>query len=386
MPTENTTRLNLPLIMPSQAQKHVTHNEAIARLDRLAHPAVESRTLLAPPAGPDSEAAWLVPAEASGAWATHEGEIALPLGTGWEFLPPFAGLKLLVRDESAFTYFDGASWADLGGAPLSGATQLGVNAEADEVTRLAVASAAVAFSHDPEGDGDMRVVVNKAALDRTASLVFQSQWEGRAEFGLAGSDALGVKVSADGASWTTSATFPPAGGMHVAPALSIGEDVGSVSTLTLANGNPILSLNGTAGVGNAHLGIFNWVDANGEEKVWCGLGSSGNTAFTFLSHYPDGLQFYAYGGNYPIVFRQDTEIRINVHTNGCVGISEAAPTAPLHVGGALRVGSYAVSTLPSASGTGAGAFIFVADDSAGATLAFSDGATWRRVHDRQPVG
>lgn len=386
MPTENTTRLNLPLIMPSQAQKHVTHNEAVARLDRLVHPAVESRTLLAPPAGPDPQAAWLVPEGAGGAWAAHEGDIALPLGTGWEFLPPFAGFKLLVRDEGAFTYFDGVAWADLTAAPLSGATQVGINAEADAATRLAVASASVAFSHDPEGDGDARVVVNKAASDRTASLVFQSQWEGRAELGLAGSDALAVKVSTDGASWTTSATFPPTGGMHVTPALVVGQNVASASTLALAAGNPTLSLTGTAGVGNAHLGIVNWVDAAGEEKVWCGLGSSGNTAFTFLSHYPDGLQFYAYGGNYPIVFRQDTAIRINVHTNGCVGISEAAPTAPLHVGGALRVGSYAVSTLPAAAATGAGAIIFVADDSAGATLAFSDGATWRRVHDRQPVG
>lgn len=385
MPTENTARLNLPLIMPSQAQKHVTHNEAIARLDRLAHPAVESRTLLAPPAEPDPQAAWLVPAGASGAWVAHAGEIALPLGTGWEFLAPFAGFKLLVRDESVFAYFDGDAWADLGGAPTSGATQFGINAEADATTRLAVASASVAFSHDPEGDGDARVRVNKAGPERTASLVFQSQWEGRAELGLAGSDALAVKVSADGASWSTSATFPPAGGMRVAPALLVGEEIESASTLALAHANPTLSLNGTAGIGNAHLGIVNWLDANGEEKVWCGLGSSGNTAFTFLSHYPDGLQFYAYGGNYPIVFRQDTAIRINVHTNGCVGISEAAPTAPLHIGGAARVGTYAVAALPSAAATGAGAIVFVPNDSAGATLAFSDGATWRRVHDRQPV-
>lgn len=385
MPTENTTRLNLPLLMPSQAQKHVTHNEAIARLDRLAHPAVESRTLLAPPAEPDPEAAWLVPDGASGAWAAHAGEIALPLGTDWEFLPPFAGFKLLVRDESAFAYFDGDAWVDLGGVPTSGTTQLGINTEADATTRLAVASASVAFSHDPEGDGDARVVVNKNAPERTASLVFQSDWEGRAEIGLAGSDALAVKVSADGASWATSATFPPAGGMRVAPALLVGDEIESAATLAVAHANPTLSLNGTAGTDNAHLGIVNWVDADGEEKVWCGLGSSGNTAFTFLSHYPDGLQFYAYGGNYPIVFRQDTAIRINVHTNGCVGISEAAPTAPLHVGGAARVGSYAVSTLPSAAATGAGAIVFVANDSAGATLAFSDGATWRRVHDRQPV-
>jgi hypothetical protein len=37
--------------------------------------------------------------------------------------------------------------------------------------------------------------------------------------------------------------------------------------------------------------------------VWCGLGSTSNSLFTFLSQYPDGIAFYAHGGNYPIVFR-----------------------------------------------------------------------------------
>lgn len=60
-------------------------------------------------------------------------------------------------------------------------------------------------------------------------------------------------------------------------------------------------------------------------------------AFTFLSQYLDGLQVYAYGGNYPIVFRQDAAIRINVQINGCVGISEAAPTVLLHFGDACRL-------------------------------------------------
>lgn len=327
MPTENTSRLNLPLIMPSQAQKHVTHNEAIARLDRLAHPAMESRAMPAPPADPDPDAAWLVPSGATGAWAGHEGEIALPEGEGWAFLPPFAGLKLFVRDENRFTYFDGGSWADLAAGP-SPAGQFGVNAEADAITRLSVASDAVAFSHDPEGSGDARVIVNKAQTNRTASLIFQSQREGLAEIGLAGSNALSVKISPDGETWTTSATFPTGGGLHVASSIAVGENVSSPAALALANASPTLSLVSTTGVGNGHMGILNWVDGNGEEKVWCGLGSSGNTAFTFLSHYPDGMQFYAYGGDYPIVFCQDTAIRINVHTNGCVGISEAAPPRP----------------------------------------------------------
>jgi hypothetical protein len=42
---DKSDNLNLPYIMPSQAQKHVTHNEAIRALDAMLHLAVLSRAL-----------------------------------------------------------------------------------------------------------------------------------------------------------------------------------------------------------------------------------------------------------------------------------------------------------------------------------------------------
>ena len=57
----------------------------------------------------------------------------------------------------------------------------------------------------------------------------------------------------------------------------------------------------------------------------------------------------------------------------------------LDVNGAVRVKSYTVAGLPSASGEGAGAMIFVSDETGGAVLSFSDGTDWRRVTDRAVV-
>src|SRR5690606_22462274 len=94
--SDATPRPLLPFIMPSQAQKHVTHNEAIARLDQLTHPAVTTRTVTVPPADAAVDTAFLVPASASGAWLGHEGEIAMAAGADWQFLGPFAGLSLYV--------------------------------------------------------------------------------------------------------------------------------------------------------------------------------------------------------------------------------------------------------------------------------------------------
>lgn len=41
----NTPNLGLPYILPSQAQKHVTHNEAIKALDALIHLSVLNQYL-----------------------------------------------------------------------------------------------------------------------------------------------------------------------------------------------------------------------------------------------------------------------------------------------------------------------------------------------------
>ena len=74
----------------------------------------------------------------------------------------------------------------------------------------------------------------------------------------------------------------------------------------------------------------------------------------------------------------------SVESDGRVGFG-TTPTARLQVEGAIRVKSYSKAALPSASGQGSGAMIHVYDDSLGSTLAFSDGGSWRRVHDRNPV-
>ena len=45
-----TNRLSLPLVQPAQAQKHVTVNEALVRLDGLVNLVLNSVTTTSPPA------------------------------------------------------------------------------------------------------------------------------------------------------------------------------------------------------------------------------------------------------------------------------------------------------------------------------------------------
>lgn len=389
---EATERLNLPFIMPSQAQKHVTHNEALVQLDRIIHPVAASRTVTVPPTDAADGTCYIVAPDATGAWAGHAGDLANAEGTGWTFLHPPIGFNIFVEDEQVFVHFNGSLWQEESASSSSlELDSLALNTEIDPLARLAVGSDTVILSHDAAtpGTGSMRVQANKAGQSDTASLIFQTEWSGRAEIGLCGSDDLSFKVSADGSAWETALTLTPSDGRVRAPAgFTIGQSLEDPSHLTISTPAPRVMLRDTANVGDMHTGIFNWVDGNGTEQVWCGLGSTGNTLFSFLSHYPDGMSFYAYGGNYPIEFRQGisgSEVRLRVHTNGYVGVNHTEPTAPLHVGGAVRIGSSSVAGLPAPSTLGEGAILFVTDETGGPTLAFSDGSNWRRVQDRAVV-
>lgn len=63
----------------------------------------------------------------------------------------------------------------------------------------------------------------------------------------------------------------------------------------------------------------------------------------------------------------------------------SAGTSPVKAGNPLGYQSYTVATVPSASAAGAGANIYVSDESGGAVPAFSDGTDWRRYTDRAVI-
>jgi hypothetical protein len=214
----------LPYIQASQAQKHVTHNEALRVLDVAVQLAVTSRTLAAPPSSPAQGARWIIGSGATGAWAGRVGQIALWDDGTWHFFVPQPGWTAHVLNEGGAVTFDGTGWI-AAGLSNPAADRLGVNTAADTTNRLAVASAASLFTHT--GDGH-QVKINKASASDTGSMLFQTNWSGRAEIGIAGSDDLSVKVSANGTTWFTALSVARAtGAVTAAQGLNAG-------TLTLS--------------------------------------------------------------------------------------------------------------------------------------------------------
>ncbi len=112
-----TIRHGLPLLAAGQAQKEVTHNEALLTIDRQLHLAVETRGLAFPPAIAVAGSNYIVAAGAGGAWAGRAGTVATSDGYGWIFTQPVRGCLAWVIDEAVFTVHDGI-WS-IGGWPVS---------------------------------------------------------------------------------------------------------------------------------------------------------------------------------------------------------------------------------------------------------------------------
>lgn len=229
---EQSPRLSLPYVAPSQAQKHVTVNETFRRLDALVQMSVRSRTVAAQPAAPAEGDGYILPASPTGAaWDNYSAQdIAFYQDGAWVSVAPVEGMRAFVADDVGLVVFDGVAWSPIGAGEAS--VQFGVNTTADATNRLSVKSDAVLFSHDDvtPGSGDAQVKVNKATAGDTASHLFQTGFSGRAEFGLTGDDDFHVKVSANGSSWSD--------------ALNVDKDTGHLGLLRASHNSYVLEVAG----------------------------------------------------------------------------------------------------------------------------------------------
>lgn len=106
----DTNQLSLPLLRASQAQKHVTMNDALMRLDGLTQLVIASRGAGLPPTAVEDGTVHFVPAGAVNAWAGHEGELAIRANGGWVFAVPKPGWRAFIVDEGVQAIHDGVAW------------------------------------------------------------------------------------------------------------------------------------------------------------------------------------------------------------------------------------------------------------------------------------
>ena len=114
--SDTSTHLGLPYLLAAQAQKHVTHNEALRLLDAMVQLSVLDRTRTAPPASPADGNRHLVASGATGLWAGWDLNVAFWVDGAWIRLVPRTGWLVWVAAEGLFLVWSGSVW-DVVGEP-----------------------------------------------------------------------------------------------------------------------------------------------------------------------------------------------------------------------------------------------------------------------------
>ncbi len=105
-----TDRFALPLLHAGQAQKEISHNEALTAIDLLLHPSVLSAGIDSPPADPAPGEGWIVGDSPDGDWEDHPQAIASWTGGGWRFVAPREGLAVWLQDAGTVARYAGGAW------------------------------------------------------------------------------------------------------------------------------------------------------------------------------------------------------------------------------------------------------------------------------------
>ena len=384
----HTPRLGLPYLQSNQAQKHVTLNDVLRRMDTLVQLCVNSAEVAEQPESPSEGDVYILPAGADGtAWAgAPEGAIAAFVDGAWQFVLPRPGLIAFDVDQLRLRIYAGSAWSDL---PVLLAGRAGINAEPDAINRFIVKSDAELLSHDDvtPGSGSARKIINKAGEAATASILFQDAFSGRAEIGLTGNDDLSIRVSPDG-------------DMFV-PALQVERSTGRLvlhQGALLPDGAKLVN-NGTTGAagveieGGGNLGQVSLRLINDSSQGIAGALFTQKSTNPGIDLVDFGFQTLTQRMNVRVEARpaytatgEAPEFQVFHNLGGGADdyLLRASPKA-VHIEKPARLAAYTVASLPAAAAYPAGTLVFVSDASPGAGPAFSDGANWRLITDRSIV-
>lgn len=108
--SEQTPRLGFPLLVSGQAQKEVTHNEALIMADALVQPVVQAVAPPAVPSAPEPGQCWVVGVGAGGAWVGRDHAIACWTEGGWRFVASREGMTVWSLADSLPARRDADGW------------------------------------------------------------------------------------------------------------------------------------------------------------------------------------------------------------------------------------------------------------------------------------
>lgn len=202
--TEKSSRLSLPYIQPSQAQKHVTHNQALRQLDILVQMVAISDSQKSAPISAAEGDCFIIPKRASGVWSGRSNSIALWQDDAWAFLAPQAGWRVFVLSNRVLQVFDGTGWQAISGSGHGSGDvrfeSLSIGADTSDQQKLAVKTETALWTAIPQsedGSGSLLHILSKESTKKDAGFIFQSDGQTRALAGLLGTDDFRITTTLD---------------------------------------------------------------------------------------------------------------------------------------------------------------------------------------------
>ncbi len=112
MTDTSSARHRLPFLVVAQAQKEMTHNEALLILDGLLHPVVEAELSTPPTIAAETQhgKCWLIASTPSGVWQGKAAHIAYWTGTAWRYFPPMEGMRIRNKTLSICQIWTMGAW------------------------------------------------------------------------------------------------------------------------------------------------------------------------------------------------------------------------------------------------------------------------------------
>lgn len=250
----------------------------------------------------------------SGEWRGRDGQLAAYQDGARSFFQPAEGWLAWSSAEDLVLVFNGSQWVPA--APqtsLNPVPLVGINATADGTNRLVVSSPSTLFNHD---GGRHLVKINKSAPAQTASILVQTGFSGRAEFGTTGDDNFRIKVSATGATWTEAMVVASTG---------IG-GIGNAAPGARLHVTGSTTLDGSVVVGNA-AAASNYLNLRS--------GAAGYKLLAFSRQGAERKRIQYQNSNDSLQLVVNNTERARISSDGSLGIGVATPAYWLTVQGTV---------------------------------------------------
>lgn len=205
--TDTSSNLSLPYLLASQTQKHVTYNELVNKIDALLMLCLASKSMNTLPLLPIEGQCFIIAPNGINDWDGKAGNIAIFQNLGWEYVVPQKGFIAYIIDENK-TYIYNGAWVNISETinQNENFNKFAIGTSSDVANpfsaKLNNALFCAKYVSD-NGDGNLRIKINKESTAKTASFLFQNNWAGRVEFGLCDNDNFSIKLSADGNAWSS---------------------------------------------------------------------------------------------------------------------------------------------------------------------------------------